>query len=169
MKKNHNKINLIILPTEKTQNKIDNTVNKLVKNKTSIFYLSFNKPYSVLSQNWKRKKINLKKILFVDCITSSKRKNGENAIFNLSPRSLTEISLAFTTFLKTSKDQKAIIIDSLSTLLIYDELNLVARFTNDIIEKARQSEAKVIIFTTNVEELINKISLFFDKIERGAK
>ncbi|MCX6708585.1 MAG: hypothetical protein NTW67_02955 [Candidatus Woesearchaeota archaeon] len=54
--------------------------------------------------------------------------------------------------------------DSLSTLLIYNELNMVARFTNDLVEKARASDAKAIIFTTEHEELLGKVSLFFDKI-----
>jgi len=161
------KVFLVILPSQEIQKNIDSIVTRLVKrDKTAIVYISFNKPYNVLSKNWKNKKIDLDKILCIDCITAGaiEKQNGKNVIYDLSPNSLTAISLAISAFLKTAKGKKAIIMDSLSTLLIYNELNMVARFTNDLVEKARASDTKAIIFTTKHEELLGKVSLFFDKI-----
>lgn len=161
------KIFLVISPSQEIQKNIDDTVTHLVKkDKTAIAYISFNKPYDTLNKNWKKKKLDLDKILFIDCITtgSAEKKNGKHVIYEMSPNNLTAISLAVNTFLKTATGKKAIIVDSLSTLLIYNELNMVARFTNDLIEKARTSDTKAVIFTTKHDEMINKVSLFFDKI-----
>ncbi|MCX6708584.1 MAG: hypothetical protein NTW67_02950 [Candidatus Woesearchaeota archaeon] len=99
------KVFLVILPSQEIQKNVDSTVARLVKEKTSIVYVSFNKPYNVLSKNWKNKKIDLDKILFIDCITAGvmEKQNGKNVIYDLSPNTLTAISLAISTFLKTAK------------------------------------------------------------------
>ena len=158
---------LVILPAAKIQPNIDSIVEYLVKKeKNSVAFICLNKPYATLEKNWEKRKIDTSQILFIDCITASveKPKKEKNVVFIPSPSGLTAISLAINTFLKGAKGKKTVIIDALSTLLIYNEINSVARFTNDLIEKARVSGAKEVIFTTKHDELINKVSLFFDRI-----
>ena len=162
-----NKSILVVLPSEDIQKNVDTAISSLVKKeKSAVAYISLNKPYKTVVQSWKKKKIDMDKILFIDCITSTveEPKEEKNVIYVPSPSGLTAISLAVNTFFKKMAGKKTVMIDALSTLLIYNEINTVARFTNDIVEKSRVAGGKAVIFTTKHDELINKVSLFFDEI-----
>jgi archaellum biogenesis ATPase FlaH len=60
------------------------------------------------------------------------------------------------------------IIDALSTLLIYNNENKVAKFVQEITDYASENQVYVVAFSpkTQGEELLNKIFNFFDKVEK---
>ena len=70
--------------------------------------------------------------------------------------------------MKDIKGEKFLIIDALSTLLIYNDENKVAKFVKEITEYASQNDVDVIAFSpkTKGEELLNKIFNFFDKVKK---
>ena len=106
---------LIITDVENLQNKI-NSVVKSENNKTGI-YISLNKTQKSMSQLFNKEKINISKIFFVDCVTSNQEKND---VLHIHPNDLDELSFAINTFVKEINKEKFLIIDALSTLLIYN-------------------------------------------------
>jgi archaellum biogenesis ATPase FlaH len=62
-----------------------------------------------------------------------------------------------------------LIIDALSTLLIYNNENKVAAFVKEITEYAQDYDVEVIALSpkTKGEELLNKIFNFFDEVKKN--
>ncbi|HJX50334.1 hypothetical protein A3K73_05585 [Candidatus Pacearchaeota archaeon RBG_13_36_9] len=154
---------LIITPVEKLQKKINKIVSSM-QNCTGI-YVSLNKTQKSIEETLKKNKIKTEKIFFIDCVTSEKQKEE---VLHISPRDLEKLSYAISSFIKEIKGEKFLIIDALSTLLIYNDENKVAAFVKEIADYASENNARVIAFSpsTKGEELLNKIFNFFDKVEK---
>lgn len=154
---------LIITSVEKLQDKINTTV-KSFKNTLGI-YVSLNKTQKSTEEILKKQKIDTKKLFFIDCVTTEKTRDD---VLHIGPNQLDLLSTAINAFIKDIKGEKYLIIDALSTLLIYNNENDVAKFTKEITEYAARNNVKVIAFSpkTKGEELLNKIYNFFDKVEK---
>ena len=77
------------------------------------------------------------------------------------------LSAAINDFIKDIKQDKFLIIDALSTLLIYNDENKVAKFVKEITEYASENNVKVIAFSpkTKGEELLNKMNFWRSKLK----
>ncbi len=155
---------LIITPVEKLQSKINKILNSF-KGTTGI-YVSLNKTQKSVESTLKKSKINTNKLFFIDCMTS---KQVRDDVLHISPSELDKLNYAINTFIKDIKDKKFLIIDALSTLLIYNDENKVASFVKELIEYASNNEVEIIAFSpkTKGEELLNKIFNFFDKVKEN--
>ncbi|MDP3027493.1 MAG: DUF835 domain-containing protein [Nanoarchaeota archaeon] len=153
---------LIITPVEKLQEKVNHIV-KSLKDMPGI-YVSLNKTQKSIEKILRKAGINTNKLFFIDCVTSEKTKDD---VLHIAPDRLELLSTALATFMKDIKGEEFIIIDELSTLLIYNNENKVARFVEKMTEYASQHDTKLIAFSpkTKGEELLNKIFNFFDKVE----
>jgi archaellum biogenesis ATPase FlaH len=89
-------------------------------------------------------------------------------VLHISPEQLDMLSNAIKEFIKEINGEKYLLIDALSTLLIYNNENKVAKFVKEVTECATDNNVKMIAFSpkTQGEELLNKIFNFFDKVER---
>jgi len=78
------------------------------------------------------------------------------------------LSEAIKQFIKDIPGEKYLVIDALSTLLIYNNENKVAIFVKEMTEYASEHDVKILAFSpkTQGEELLDKIFNFFDKVER---
>lgn len=154
---------LVITSVEKLQNKINSVVNSF-KNIPGI-YVSLNKTQKSIEDILKKAGINTNKLFFVDCVTSEKTRDD---VLHIAPDQLDLLSSAINDFIKDIKGEKFLIIDALSTLLIYNDENKVAQFVKEVTEYASQNDVKVIAFSpeTKGEELLNKIFNFFDEVEK---
>lgn len=87
----------------------------------------------------------------------------KNVIFAESPSALTTISISITQLSEKIKSDRILMIDSLSTFLVYNDVDTLARFVSTIIVK---NDSKSIIFTPKEKDktLIEKVGPFFDKI-----
>jgi len=96
-------------------------------------------------------------------------KQVRDDVLHISPSELDKLNYAINTFIKDIKDKKFLIIDALSTLLIYNDENKVASFVKELIEYASNNEVEIIAFSpkTKGEELLNKIFNFFDKVKEN--
>lgn len=154
---------LIITSVENLQNEI-NKVASSFKNIPGI-YVSLNKTQKSIENILKQNEINTKKLFFIDCVTSEKTRDD---VLHIAPDQLDLLSSAIYDFIKDIKGEKFLILDALSTLLIYNDENKVAKFVKEVTEYASQNDVKVIAFSpeTKGEELLNKIFNFFDKVEK---
>ncbi len=154
---------LIITSVEKLQYSV-NSVVKSFKNIPGI-YVSLDKTQKSTENILKKARINTNKLFFIDCVTSEKIRDD---VLHIAPDQLDLLSSAISTFIKDIKGKKFLILDALSTLLIYNDENKVAKFVKEITEYASQNDVKVVAFSpkTKGEELLNKIFNFFDEVKK---
>jgi len=154
---------LIIISVEDLQKEANGIVKTL--NKLPGIYVSLNKTHESIENILKSNKISTSKLFFIDCVTSEQKRDD---VLHISPRELGKLSSAISTFIKDIPGKKFLLIDALSTLLIYNDENKVARFVKETIEYASEKGVEVIALSpkTKGEELLNKIFNFFDKVKK---
>jgi hypothetical protein len=118
----------------------------------------------------KERDIDTDGIYFIDCISkiSGSAEECENCLYVSHPSNLTDISLAVTNGLnKLGDGKKFFIVDSWSSLLIYNDNKKVLGFSNFIINKLRAKETNGLMVTLQAktdEEFANSLSVFCDKV-----
>lgn len=154
---------LIITSVEKLQKEITEIVRALKKNPG--IYVSLNKTQKSAESALKKEEIDTKKLFFIDCVTEEKIKED---VLHIKPNDLEQLSYAINRFIDEIPGEKFLIIDALSTLLIYNNENKVAAFVKEITEYASKSKINVIAISpkTRGEELLNKIFNFFDEVNK---
>lgn len=93
---------------------------------------------------------------------------GAVSMLHLHPTDLKKLTAAIDTFIKDIPGKKFMLLDALSTLLIYNDENKVAQFVKEITEYAAEKDVEVFALSpkTKGEELLNKIFNFFDKVKK---
>jgi len=154
---------LIVTSVETLQNKINNTVKSF--NSYPGIYVSLNKTQKSTEQALEKSHIDTKKLFFIDCVTAEKVRDD---VLHIAPEKLDLLSSAINEFIRDIKGKKFLIIDALSTLLIYNDENKVAKFAKEVTEYASANDVEVVAFSpkTKGEELLNKIFNFFDKVKK---
>jgi len=122
------------------------------QNMFSGIYVTVNRPFDTLMKIMKGRGINTEKIFFIDCITKmlpgssekpldskSKYERTKNCIFIPSPSRLTEIGLALSEALSgiENPQNKFLYLDSLSTLLIYNDIDTIVKFVHFLSTRIR--------------------------------
>jgi hypothetical protein len=142
---------------------------KVVKGLEGIpgIYISLNKTQKSTEAILKKNGVRTEKLFFIDCVTTEKTRDD---VLHIPPTQLDLLGAAAQEFIKDIKGNKFLIIDALSTLLIYNNENDVARFTRELTEYASRNDVKIFAFSpkTKGEELLGKIFNFFDNVE-GAR
>lgn len=137
------------------------TVNKAIisyltkKLKFSGVYVSLNKSCDSLSKELKAEKISLKQLLFIDGASQDQKSTLENCICLQGNKSLTELSLTLTEACK-NKIINFVFLDSVSTLLIYNNLETTERFVHYIINKIKNLDIFVVLISIE-EDKSNKL------------
>jgi len=153
---------LIITSVEELQD----TINAKVKSFNGIvgIYVSLNKTQKSTEEILKKSGVKTEKLFFIDCVTTEKSRDD---VLHISPEQLDMLSEAIKEFIKEIKAEKFLIIDALSTLLIYNSENKVAKFVKEMTEYSSENNVQVVAFSpkTQGEELLSKIFNFFDKVE----
>ena len=154
---------LIISPVEKLQKNVNDIVATFKS--TPCIYVSLNKTHLSIEEILKKEGIKIEKIFFIDCVTQEKKAPD---VLYILPTELDLLKMAIGTFIKTISGKKFLLLDALSTLLIYNSEEKVARFVKEITEFAATKDVEVIAFSpkTQGEELLNKIFNFFDNVKK---
>ena len=151
-------IYLIISPPNKYKS-VNATVLKYytVKKKKNGIYVSLNKGYESVIENLKEQGVEISRLYFIDGITRTidKEKEAKNCTFISNPGQLTELSLAITTAANTKKFD-FLFLDSVNTLLIYNDLKTTEKFTHYLTARIRSSNIGGIILSLD-EESSNKL------------
>lgn len=161
-----NKIVLLLVPSVDYNDVVRADAKAL--SKKNLGYITLNKTFEALKEDFIKSKVNVNNILFVDAISKTIKSVPEQAkgVYYLSsPSSLTEISLQVSSLVKHDFDY--IVFDSLTNLLIYQGKAPVAKFLSTIINKIRDSNTRAVFYCLDVkehEELIEEASMFVDKV-----
>jgi len=152
---------LVITPVERLQSEIA-TALKAFGSIPGI-YVSLNKTQKSAEKALKKARINTKKLFFIDC-TSEK---SSDDIIHVAPTQLGKLAYAIDCFVKEISGKKFLLIDALSTLLIYNSEDKVAGFAKAVTDFCSQNNVDVVALTPTAkgEELLNKVFNFFDEVK----
>jgi len=152
---------LIITSVEKLQ---DTLIKEVKSGKETCIYLSLNKTRKNISSIFQKNNIDLTNLYFIDGVSET----GGDEDIDIPPNRLDLMNAALKSFVKGLDGRKRIIIDSLGTLLIYNDENKVAKFVKKLAALSSQNDVSIIAFSpkTKGEELLNKIFNFFDRVEK---
>lgn len=141
-----------------------------MEKKLNGIYVSLNIPCHKLSNELKAKGIDLSKMHIVNCIGGVKKKcTNCNCSFPRYNGSLTELSVIITKQINTGKFD-FIVLDSVTTLLVYNKTETVERFIQYFVNKVRLLDMEGVILSVEGEEkskkIIGVLSQFCDKTIR---
>jgi len=143
----------------------------LVKRKLFGIYITVNKPFDSLRTWLKKNGIDVDKLFFIDAVTRTIAERAmltEKCLFISSPTNLTDLSISLAQILKNPKpEKKFILLDSLSTLLIYNSPETVLQFVHFISSKMRMSRILGLFLCLEEEKskkVISSLSQFCDKV-----
>ena len=115
-------------------------VMKYLVQKTKGLYVSFNKQYSEIQSFLEKAGIAKDRVYCVDAVSKKQKDLPKGCYCLQSPESLTELSIVITNLLK--QEYKFIFFDSLSSLLIYNDLETVERFIHYLTGKMKYLRVK---------------------------
>lgn len=132
-------------------------------------YVTLNLPCANVKDVFRKEKIDLSKVIFIDAVTKTaggKIEKTEGCLFIGSPKNLSDISIAMDQAIMAipTKD-KFLFFDSLSTLLLYNNMDVVAKFIHFLSAKMRVWKVKGIIISLRRKQdvdLIQELKGFCD-------
>jgi hypothetical protein len=138
-------------------------------------YISVNKPYFSLEEIMQSQKIPTQNMYFLDCASGLMGKTPQelDKTYILSgPTNLTELSITLSKLLSSEqvkgKEEKTILfLDSVSTFLIYNDPNTVARFLHTIAGRVRAHNIHGVFFSLHddtTKGAIASTTQFHDRI-----
>lgn len=159
----------LVIPNEIYTKKIGDIAKQLADSYSNICYVSLNKLYMPLTKSMKAANADVSKFFFIDGITMTAIAdpgNVPNCTFVSGPDKLTELGIAIQKTVNEKKNE-ILLFDSLSTLLVYKDVQIVKQFVHSIVGQVSATGC-VAIFTClegNTEnDLIKDLSMFIDSI-----
>ncbi len=161
-----NKIILFLVPKEDYQVELLRISRNVADNfGKKIAYVSLNKPTETIIDNLKKNNIDTKKFLFIDAV-AKKSKSDQDAVCISSLKNFEKFKGELNKILEKEKI-KCLIFDSLSTMLIYQDENIIVKFTHDLITNLIEDGAcgEFMCLSEDVDStLIKDVSMFVDKV-----
>ena len=141
-----------------------------VGKKAEGIFITTNKPAVDLVEGLRKEKVDLDKVNLIDTV-SKRSGEGEadahNIIYIDSPENLTELDSAINDCIeKVQGKNRFFVLDSMSTLLVYNTERTVEKFMHSLSGKTRAKQFKT-VFTLASEtrqETLNILSQFCDKV-----
>ncbi|MBW2983798.1 hypothetical protein KY361_01680 [Candidatus Woesearchaeota archaeon] len=134
-------------------------------------YVTLNKPFETMQNIFKRQKIGTEIIIFIDAVTQTAGgdiEKTDKCLFIGSPDNLSDISIAMDQAVRAlPTKEKFVFFDSLSTLLMYNNVETVSRFIHFLAGKMRVWKVKGIIVSLRKKqdkELIDALMQFCDVV-----
>ncbi|MBT4539471.1 hypothetical protein HOC32_04255 [Candidatus Woesearchaeota archaeon] len=160
---------LAVVNAETYQDTNTNIIKELIGANIPGVYVTLNRPYKNIKKTFSEKNIDTSNVIFIDAVTktsSGEIKKKADCLYIGNPKNLSDISIAMDQAIMAipAKD-KFLFFDSLSTLLLYNEVNVVARFVHFLSGKMRIWQVKGIIISLRREkdkELIEELKTFCD-------
>ncbi|HJH30515.1 MAG TPA: hypothetical protein C5S51_12670 [Methanosarcinaceae archaeon] len=133
-------------------------------------YITLNKPYSTMEEILKEHEIDPRMIIFVDAITipsGGTISNSPNCLYLSDLMNLTDMAFIIDEAIAAlPSEKKFLFIDSMSTLLLYNNSGNVVKFINFLSGKIRRWKLDGVFLSLETEtdkEFLSQLSLFCDK------
>jgi len=131
-------------------------------------YVSLNKPFAVLSKAFDKVGIQTDSLFFVDAITNVPSTQESPVASCLgSGVGLSNLCIGISKAVNQFSEDKFLFLDSLSTLLIYNDPKAVAKFAHLLTEKMRRwgTSGTLLTVEMNAEhDVVSQLAPFCDKV-----
>jgi KaiC/GvpD/RAD55 family RecA-like ATPase len=161
-----NQTALLLVPSGDYSSSIVQTTKQL--SSKNVVYITLNKTNDSLTELFKKKKINMENIFFIDAISKTIKKTptkADNCVYCSSPGSLTEISIAINKILKHNIDY--LIFDSITNLLVYEKKSPVSKFISSLVHKIKATKTKAVFYalsTKDQSDIIKESGMYVDAV-----
>ncbi|MFH1225151.1 MAG: ATPase domain-containing protein [Candidatus Diapherotrites archaeon] len=161
-------LTLLIIPNKEYQEDVMRLAKQLGARYEKICYVSLNELYGSLKKTFVRNGIPVQKFFVVDAITrrtDACRKPEGGCVFVSSPNSLIELSLAITGAMRAQGSQ-LMLFDSVSTLLIYESVDIVTKFMHSLVGKVKEAGADSIFIALQSDinsETVKDLEMFVNE------
>ena len=155
-----------VLVVTKVEKVVDEVARAIKNNNLPCIFISLNKSKEGTEDQLKSYGVKLDNLYFIDLISETGNKDED--CIRIKPRELNKLFDAIKIFSEELDGKKLIIIDSLVTLLIYNNQNTVAAFLKRLTDYTRNEKLDLIAISqeTQGEDMLDKIYNFFDKVEK---
>lgn len=160
---------ILLIPNEEYTASLIEIARFFSHNNKPTCYVSLNKLCQPLRDSLTNARIDTDKFFFVDGITKSANpsaKTFKNCVHMSSASALTEMSIAIDRAMATG-GYEGFLFDSLSTLLIYNSPDVVAKFAHSLVNKL-SGRGVTAVFTAlegdSETKLLKEMSMFVDKV-----
>jgi archaellum biogenesis ATPase FlaH len=136
-----------------------------------ICVVTVHNPFPVLVRKFQEEGINCSNYRFIDCISAKNMavKDSEQCIYISSPLALTELAIAMEK-IRTTHQMDLLILDNISSLLVYNNESAVLRFLHAMMTKLRRANVTTICPILEEEgkreEFMADLSLFADAVTK---
>ncbi|MFB6179928.1 MAG: hypothetical protein ABEI77_09425, partial [Halorientalis sp.] len=129
-------------------------ITSLVKYRLCV-YVSVAKPSRTIDRAFESSGAKTQNIFYIDCataLTGLSVKRANNVVY-LKPSALTDISISLKSAVgEVPADREGILVfDTLSTLMIYNDTDVVSKFAHALMSNVRQWPIKAVVFTIDEE------------------
>ena len=162
-----NDIVLVVLGKDTYRERLDELLAEISAGKTRTCYVLLNLPYASARKRLAGR-MDASKFLFIDTLTSSVGRSGDaqDCLFVEDPHALTDLGLAMSQAFE-EKGCDTLLLDAVSTLLIYHPRNVVVMFSHNAITKLRMWRKKGIFLLVGEDagsELMKDLVMFSDAV-----
>lgn len=118
-------------------------------------YVTVTRPASTIQNQLRKQGADTDNVFYIDCATplaGSGLKRAENAVF-VKPQKLSDISISVTEALKSlpADREKILILDTLTTLMLYNDENVVSKFAHSLVTRLRERDITGVLLTVEEE------------------
>jgi len=137
-----------------------------------IIYISLNMGYGKFSEEIHKEKENMEGIHFIDLVSENsniKKPDMKNVYYLSSPTDLSECIVVAEKILSDNNKKSLLILDSVSTLMVYNKQETTEKFIHALIEKANTTNSNAIIMSPDSEKkerVTQTIAQFVDRTIR---
>jgi len=168
----NNKFLLILLEEKEYAKKLQEIMKSSEKTKTKICYVCLSKPYRDVMEDIEKQGFNVNDFFFIDVLSSHYKEQEpvDNCIFVSSPANLAAVRYAIRKAVEEKKCS-VILLDTISTLLVYQETSSIVKFTHSILTDEKQENTKKLFIVLKNgavpgkenKNLVKDLSMFADK------
>ena len=161
----------LVLTNAKKYNEANIALTEYMVNTKGIpgVYVTLNKPYRTMKKNLEGK-VDLRMLIFIDAITKStggKITKDDECLYLDTMQNLTDLGVAIDQAIRAiPNEEKFLLFDSLSTLLIYSQVGSVAKFIHFLTGKIRALGVNGVLLSLvhgEDDELLSQLSMFCDQ------
>lgn len=161
---------VLVLSDSEKYMQINTAIIKTLTNQgLKCIYVSVNRPADTIMELFKRKRLKTANIYFVDCVSemsTGTTRRTEKVIYT-EPNNLTAISISVNEMINGISGDKFVFFDSLSTLLIYNSVGTIERFSHFVTNRIRLANLRGVLLSIERDKnknFLNTLRSFCDEV-----
>jgi len=152
------------IPPEKYVDSVLSIMGDLSKEGRGI-YITASRPYEVFSPLLKNNGINVENVFFIDCLSSiTGIPVQEKNVRYIPTPTMLELITMHVDLAMAEKEIKFVVLDSVSSLAIYNSERAMIEFLHFLILRMRQKKVKTVMLAIGADHIVPSLSMLCDQV-----